>query len=649
MNALSRVFQSRWIHLGLAALGLLVGYWLTAALSSGEGHAGERGAGEGTAVETDGEHQVYTCSMHPQVRSPGPGKCPICGMDLIPVPTGEGDGHDDDAGAIRLRVTPRALALMQVEVIPAQRRSAEVPVRLSGTLDHDETRLRSISAWVPGRLDRLYVDYTGTRVQRGQPMVEIYSPKLIVAQEELLQASRAVSELQRDGVGVVRETTELTVEAARDRLRLLGMDEAQIARLEAQGRVADQVTIPAPVSGVVIERLASVGDYVEVGQPIYRLADLSRLWSQLEVYESDLNRLSVGQQAELRTEAFPGQIFTGTVSFIDPTIDPRKRTARVRVEVPNPEGRLKPGMLVRGTVTGSTVPGPGVHAQAIRDGADGQAGNAGRESAAPVMIPASAPLITGRRAVVYVQRPDIEPPTFEPREVLLGPRAGDWYVVQEGLAEGELVVARGAFKIDAELQIRGRPSMMQPEGGAPPAHQHGGQGAVLLVQAGVEEVMQASHAFREALGRVVNRQLALVESLAADDPAAARRAAAEVDGALHGLHGALPAGRTRARAERLANAMHEALAGLSAADGLDAQRLHFEDFSAALIEAVDAFGVAGVDEVHRAMCPMVHGREGYWLQAGRDITNPYFGAAMFSCGDILESITAPPAHEGHGS
>jgi membrane fusion protein, copper/silver efflux system len=195
-----------------------------------------------------------------------------------------------------------------------------------------------------------------------------------------------------------------------------------------------------------------------VGTPIYRVSDLSRVWLQLEAYETDLRWLAPGQTVSLTTRSLPGEGFEGVVGFIDPLIDPRRRTARVRVEVANPEGRLKPGMFVRGRVGGRMGDHAG-HADDHRP---------------PLLVPASAPLITGRRAVVYVQVGDAGQPEFEPRDVLLGPRAGDWYVVEEGLAEGERVVARGAFKIDAELQIRGLPSMMQPAGGPAPVHDHGG-------------------------------------------------------------------------------------------------------------------------------------------------------------------------------
>ncbi len=445
--------KTTWMIPVAFALGGVALGWL---LFSGTEHAED--AAHATAEEEHVDHapaaaaQVYTCSMHPQVRSTDPkAKCPICGMDLIPVPA---DDEPDDAAAgdpPRLRLTSRAAALMQVQVQPAQRRAVRVPIRLYGRLDYDETRLRTIATWTAGRLERLYVDFTGTAVERGQPMVDLYSPMLIAAQEELLQALEAAREMEAGGNASAMETARLTVEASRDRLRLLGLDAAQIGRVEQNGRVEDYLTIPAPLSGTVIERLAATGDYVETGQPIYRVADLSRLWVQLEVYESDLAWLNLGQPATFTTQSYPGEAFSGTVAFIDPVLDAATRTVRVRVDVPNAEGRLKPGMFVRGSIEASV---------------------AGDE---PLVIPATAPLLTGERAVVYVQVADADRPTYEPRDVTLGPRAGAWFMVRKGLREGDLVVTHGNFKIDSELQIRGQPSMMQPQGGRPPTHEHGEQ------------------------------------------------------------------------------------------------------------------------------------------------------------------------------
>ncbi|MEW6486645.1 MAG: efflux RND transporter periplasmic adaptor subunit [Thermodesulfobacteriota bacterium] len=440
------------------ALGAGVAVLVVAAYLAGSGprdrhpvshsdHPAASQTGEGVARET-----IWTCAMHPFIRQPEPGKCPICGMTLVPVAAAEEDASEDE-GAPRLSLSPRAAALLEVRTWPVERLSAQASLRLFGRIEADETRLRTISAWVGGRIEEVHVAYTGREVKAGEPLVTLYSPELFAAQEELLQARRVAAELEARGAGAGGDLARVPLAAAREKLRLLGLAPAQIAQVESRGTVTDRITIRAPVGGVVLERMATQGMYVETGMPLYSLADLGQVWALLEAYEADLPRLTRGQEVKLSAEAFPGEELTGTVSFVDPVVSAETRTARVRVEAPNPGGRLKPGMFVRAAV--HTAPG----------------GPEGQER--PLVIPASAPLLTGKRAVVYVKVPGAERPTFEGRQVVLGPRAGAYYEVREGLAEGELVVAHGAFKLDSELQIRGLPSMMAPEGGAPPVHDHG--------------------------------------------------------------------------------------------------------------------------------------------------------------------------------
>ena len=469
-------------------VGLVVGWGLSGS-DAPSGHAP-------AAVAEQGE--TWTCSMHPQIRQPGPGQCPICAMDLIPVAA---PAVGDSLGPRQLRLSPAAQQLASIQTAPVKRRFAPVETRMVGKIAVDETQVRSITAWVAGRIDRLYVDYTGVRVEEGDHIAYLYSPELLTAQEELIQALRAGERLVDSGTSV-GQTAQAMVAAAREKLRLLGLKEEQIARIERERRASDHLTIYAPTGGVVIEKHLSEGAYVQTGTPIYTIADLSRLWLELRAYESDLSWIHFGQAVEFSAEAYPGEVFSGQISFVDPVLDERTRTVRVRVNVANEQGRLKPGMLVwavvqaevgaHGRAMSPALLGKWIspmHPEIVRD-APGTCDICGMalvraeelydtgdeaEREMPLVVPASAPLLTGKRAVVYVA---LGEGLYEGREVVLGPRAGDYYLVRKGLREGEDVVVNGAFKIDSALQIRAQPSAMYPAGGAPThGHDHGGGSA----------------------------------------------------------------------------------------------------------------------------------------------------------------------------
>ncbi len=478
--------------IAILILGLAIGYAL------GGGDATEHRSPDDAASAESGEPEVWTCSMHPQIQLPNPGQCPLCGMDLIPVRTKSG------GGLRRLVVSPEDRQLMRVRTVPVERRFAEAEIRMVGKVAYDETRLSYITAWVGGRIDRLYVDFTGITVRAGDHMVYLFSPELFGAQEELLQVKRSLGEIEGHEVGALRGSARATLDAARERLRLAGLTEAQIREVEERGTADEHVTINAPIGGLVIHKNAQEGMYVETGTRIFTIADLSRVWIQLDAYESDLTWLRYGQRVTFETAAHAGEEFTGVISFIDPVLDPRTRTVKVRVIVDNTEGRLKPEMFVNAVVRahvagGGRVMDPSLsgkwvspmHPEIVKDEAGscdvcgmalvpaeelGYLPAEGLEK--PLVIPVSAALVTGTRAIVYVELPDTVEPTYEGREVVLGPRAGNHYLVRHGLDEGDLVVVEGNFKIDSALQIQARPSMMSSKGGAAGsghAHHHGGE------------------------------------------------------------------------------------------------------------------------------------------------------------------------------
>ncbi|MEM6756987.1 MAG: efflux RND transporter periplasmic adaptor subunit, partial [Planctomycetota bacterium] len=472
----------RWAHwarrqaAGLAiVIAVLIAFAVGFTLRGGGGSEQATPPAEEASVA---EPQWYTCSMHPEVRMPeADDKCPICFMDLIPVTSASSSGG---LALNEIELSPEAAALINVETTPVVRRTITHRVNMVGTIAYDETRLAYITAYVNGRLDRMFVDYTGIAVREGDHLAEIYSPELIVARQELREARRSVDRLGPESSPIARDAAELVLTAARERLRLLGMTDEQVAVAES-GETNDesdeQITLYAPTGGVVIEKHAKPGSYVKEGDRVYTIADLSAVWVLLQAYESDLPWLRYGQDVEFTVQGMGDQTFHGQIAFIDPMLDPRTRTVGVRVNVDNPDGRLRPGVFVRASVL-SEVAEDGVviapelagkwvspmHPEIVSDEPGdcpvcgmalvraeelGYVDAVDEAGVLPFVVPESAVLQTGRRGIVYVQTQHTPDPRFEGRVVELGPRGEGFYVVRSGLAEGELVVTRGNFQIDS--------------------------------------------------------------------------------------------------------------------------------------------------------------------------------------------------------
>jgi Cu(I)/Ag(I) efflux system membrane fusion protein len=377
----------------------------------------------GSEEEVVQEDTIWTCSMHPQIRMPEPGKCPICGMDLIPLKHTEQTAMDMDNDAIHM--TPDAAQLANVETTVVTRQKPEKEVRLYGKVEPDERLLQSQVAHIAGRIENLSVNFTGETVTAGQVLGQIYSPELVTAQQELLEAAR------------VKDDQPALYKAAREKLLQWKLTENQVSEIETTGRTRNTVDIVSNTSGVIIARKVNKGDYVSQGSILYEIADLLKVWIVFDAYESDLPFLQSGEKVSFELKAMPGVNHTGKIIFIDPVIDPLTRIAGVRAEADNRDGNLKPGMFATGIV--STV-------------LKGYENN-------PV-IPRSSVLWTGRRSVVYVKQIDSEDPVFKIREVELGPELGNGYLVISGLEEGEEIVTNGTFSVDAAAQLEGKPSMM---------------------------------------------------------------------------------------------------------------------------------------------------------------------------------------------
>jgi len=374
------------------------------------------------------KHTIWTCSMHPQIRLDKPGKCPICGMELIPLK--ESGSSEDSSATIdpnAIQLSEEAIALANVQTSVVTNENPMKDLRLYGKIQPDERLMQSQTAHVSGRVERLWVNYTGESVRKGQTLASIYSPELYTAQQELLETVRMSNYQQKPYL----------VDAAREKLRLWNLTDKQITAVERSGKVSPIVEIKATTSGKVIAKQVNQGDYINQGAVLFQIADLSRVWAVFQAYEGDLPFLKQGSKIDFTLQAIPEKFFSGKISFIDPVINPATRTAGVRVELNNNDGKLKPEMFVTGNVKASL----GQYKEQL-------------------VIPQSAVLWTGRRSVVYVKTPGMSVPTFIMREINLGPSLSGAYVVLGGLTSGEEIVTNGAFSIDASAQLEGKQSMM---------------------------------------------------------------------------------------------------------------------------------------------------------------------------------------------
>ena len=557
-----------------------------------------------SAGEQEQQSTEFTCSMHPQIRQPEMGPCPLCGMDLITA----NSGGDSELAPNMVSLSERARSLAKLRTTLVHRRGdAATQLRLLGNIQPDESSLKTVTAWTSGRIDRLKVRVTGESVKAGQSIATLYSPEVFAAHQDLTVAKQQVERL-KGASGTARRSADAALKAARERLRLLGVPEAELKRLETQTVPTRAVSIRSPYSGTVIERLASEGAYVQTGTPLYRVAKLDRLWVQLDAYESDLARIKVGQNVELIVDALPGEVFQGKVRFIDPTLDSQRRTARVRVVVSNQDGRLRPGMFVEGRV-------------------DAQIEASG--DPAPMVIPTTAPLLTGRRAIVYVETRKGSDFRYESRVVRLGPRLGDMYPVIAGLSEGERVVTRGAFVLDADLQIRGGKSMMASV-----------DDQVTGVWDGIIDIPPAA---RRQLAPVVLRYLEIQDALAHDSLEKAKVAAAKLPTAVSKVKVSIGSPAWTAWAP-LRDDIDAYGLSISSATSFESARQGFELLSASIRRVLEQFGNPLDKPLKLAHCPMAAGSEGAsWVQQSDDIENAYFGSSMYRCGVFVEEV-APASY-----
>ncbi len=377
-------------------------------------------AGGGPTGGSGGDGNTrYICPMMCTPPTSEPGRCPVCEMELVPATSSGGNG--DDAS---IDIAPAARRIANIRTASVKSVPLTRTIRAIGQLSFDESTLKTISAYVDGRLDKLYADYTGFVVEKGEHLALVYAPKLYSSQAELLIAKKS---------GDAR-----LYQSAKRRVAELGVTTEQIAELEKAGEADSRMHVCAPISGTMIEKFAVEGDYVKEGQPICRLADLSRVWLMLELFPEDAAVIREGQVVQTEVQSLPGRKFDGRVTFIDPTVDLKTRTVSVRVVMQNGESLLRVGDYADATIDVD-----------LSDESRGEA----------LVIPRNAVLMAGGHSVVYVET---DPGRFELRRVTLGPSSGEDIVIETGLSKDEQVATRGNFLIDSQMQLAGNPSLIDP-------------------------------------------------------------------------------------------------------------------------------------------------------------------------------------------
>lgn len=552
---------------------------------------------EHTAAEAEQE-TIWTCSMHPQIRSGEPGKCPICGMDLIPLESAD-VGENPNA----LEMSEYAMKLANVQTQKVGTGTEERELRLNGKVTIDERNAYTQSTHVPGRIEQLLVNFTGEEVQRGQALAVVYSPELITAQEELLQAY------------AIRNSQPELFEAAKQKLRNWRIGENQINRILESGKATDRFTITADVGGVVTEKLVELGDYVDRGMSLYQIADLSQVWVLFDLYERTIGMVEKGDKVEFTVASLPGETFEGTIDFIDPLLDSQTRVATARVEISNRNNKLKPGMFVTGVITASG-------SESIQQG---------------LTVPKSAVLWTGKRSVVYINEGTTSNPSFVMREVVLGKPLGDFYVVKEGLSVGDEVVVNGTFTVDAAAQLAGKPSMMNPKDENIVAGEQQDVRAYLKNN-GYDFRGKASENFQNELDRLVEVYLELKNALVEENMEATEIYSIQFMELLEQTSPETLEGEPKAFWEEKQKFLLQHAQLNLEEDNLEELRNNFIYLSEAMIKTVDAFGLKD-KSIYVDYCPMANSDKGaYWLSEASEIRNPYYGDAMLTCGEIVEQI-----------
>jgi len=556
------------------------------------------------AADAGKAHKIlyYQSAMHPWIKSDKPGRCTICGMELSPVYEGD-KGFDADEGVVTLG--SNTIQVINAQTDEVKRRPLKRSLRFAGTIDDNDAKHRIVSAYIDGRIDALSVNFVGAEVVAGQPLATFYSPILLAAEREYIATARQPA--PPAGATLATESHRL-LEAAAARLKRFGLSEAQIAALPQKDADDIHTRLLAPVSGTVVGRFVYEGQYVKEGDKLLEIADFSTMWFQFDAYDRDLAWLKPGQKVEVTTPAAPGKTFTGTLAFIDPNLKELTRSAKVRVELPNPVAGIN-GVKRRELYHK-------LYADAVVQ----------VEIPEVLVVPRSAVLSPGATPVLYVDKGG---GAYEQRRLRLGRAGDDEYEVLDGVAEGDRVVTQGGMLIDAQAQLNAG------------ANQQIGEG---VSGRELTEATNTSPPLTDAQQKAVQEFLglanAITAALAGDNLAEFNTQASKTHAAVSALTGAFPKDSPwRAFVEKLEAATH-----LTSGTDLKAARKSFHPLSEAAVELAKALRrqEARFKSLKVFRCPMTKDafpgapRTAEWIQFELPIRNPYFGAEMLDCGSEVK-------------
>jgi len=511
------------------------------------------------------QSSIWTCAMHPHIQKNEAGNCPICGMELIPVEQAK-KLSEKFSDAIQMSPTAMKLADVQTQVVGKE--TATSQLSLTGKVQVDENSLLKIPAHFHGRIDVMHVKYEGQYVEKGQLIAEVYSPELMTAQEELRIAAKD------------RNNQPEIYAAIKQKLKNWKIKAEVIKQMEQSELPLDLIPIHAHHSGHVYRISALQGDHLDMGDALFELANYSRVWVWFDLYQSDLSKVKMGDEIHFSTPAYPGEQFSGKVNFIDYAIDPQTQIAKARVEVENPDLKLKPELFV-----------------------SGQLGEQDQMAELSIAVPRSAVLWTGKRSVVFVKQESAQGIYFRLREVELGKDLDGQLEVVSGSQVGEEIAVNGTFSIDAAAQLAGKSSMMSK------ANQH-------------EQLNNEEFEF------YLNHYMDIKNALASDEFNLAQQH-------LHRFMNFFEEGKGDLAPEAVE--IRGLLQRMHLSENIEDFRKHFMDLSNRMIVLLEAEKTLN-QKVFLQFCPMANNNQGAsWLSLSEQIKNPYFGSSMLDCGNVLES------------